>query len=499
MSGQDYLLAIDQGTTSTRAILFDADGTVLHIARRDLRQIYPQPGWVEHDPEEIWQAVVSTCREAIAAAKATSRGAVAAIGITNQRETTVLWDRADGRPVHNAIVWQDRRTAAICEHWRSEGFSAAVAARTGLVIDPYFSASKIRWLLDNVPGLKERAASGDIAFGMIDSFLLWRLTGGRHRTDVTNASRTMLYDLHRLDWDAALLDGFGIPAAMLPEVRDTGADYGATLPALFGDAIPIAGIAGDQQAALIGQVCFQPGMVKSTYGTGAFALVHTGAAPAVSSHKLLTTIAYRLGGETAYALEGSIFIAGAAVQWLRDRLGVIKAAPETQELAELADPRQRLYFVPGFAGLGAPYWAPEARGAISGLTAECGIAELARATLEAVGYQTRDLITAMSADSGLAIETLRVDGGMAVNDWTMQFLADILPARVERPASIETTAWGAAYVAGLQRDLCPPPQEMIGRWGAARAFTPEMAAGEREERYAGWVNAVGGVLAATRP
>jgi glycerol kinase len=497
MGGADYLLAIDQGTTSTRAILFDAAGAVRHIARRDLRQVYPQPGWVEHDPEEIWQAVVATCREAIAAAKAMSLGPIAAIGITNQRETTVLWDRADGRPVHNAIAWQDRRTAPICEHWRAAGFSEPVGARTGLVIDPYFSASKIRWLLDNVAGLKDRAATGEIAFGTIDSFLLWRLTGGRHQTDVTNASRTMLYDLHRLAWDAELLDGFGIPAALLPEVHDTDADYGRTLPALFGDAIPIAGIAGDQQAALIGQACFQPGMVKSTYGTGAFALVHIGAAPAVSSHQLLTTIAYRLGGATAYALEGSIFVAGAAVQWLRDRLGIIKAAGETQELAALADPRQRIYLVPGFAGLGAPYWAPEARGTIAGLTVECGVAEFARATLEAVGYQTRDLIAAMSADSGLAIDTLRVDGGMAANDWAMQFLADILPARVERPASIETTAWGAAYVAGLRRGVCPPPDEMVAHWKPARNFAPEMPEAEREERYAGWKRAVAATLMAS--
>jgi glycerol kinase len=500
MGATDYLLAIDQGTTSTRAILFDAAGTVRHIARRDLRQIYPQPGWVEHDPEEIWQAVVATCREAIAAAEAGSPGRpIAAIGITNQRETTVLWDRVDGRPVYNAIVWQDRRTAPICEEWRTTGFAAPVAARTGLVVDPYFSASKIRWLLDTVPDLRARSAAGEIAFGTIDSFLLWRLTGGRHQTDVTNASRTMLYDLHRLAWDEGLLDGFGIPAKILPEVCDTGADYGTTLPALFGNAIPIAAIAGDQQAALIGQACFRPGMVKSTYGTGAFALVHTGAAPAASAHRLLTTIAYRIGGVTAYALEGSIFIAGAAVQWLRDRLGVISAAPETQELADLADPRQRVYFVPGFAGLGAPYWAPEARGTIAGLTAECGVAELARATLEAVGYQTRDLIAAMEADSGLTIDTLRVDGGMAASDWTMQFLADILPARVERPASIETTAWGAAYVAGLQRGLCPPPEEMTARWQAARAFSPAMAGDERAARYAGWKKAVAATLAATSP
>jgi glycerol kinase len=498
MSGADLLLAIDQGTTSTRALLFDATGAVKHIARRELRQIYPQPGWVEHDPEEIWQSVVATCREAIAAAESSSPGPIAAIGITNQRETTLLWERATGKPVHNAIVWQDRRTTPICADWRREGFSDAVALRTGLVIDPYFSASKIRWLLDNVSGLKERAAGGGIAFGTIDTWLLWRLTGGaQHRTDVTNASRTMLYDLQRLAWDDELLRGFGIPAAILPEVCDTGADFGSTEPSLFGDAIPIAGIAGDQQAALIGQACFRPGMVKSTYGTGAFALVHTGTTITASAYRMLTTIAYRLGGETAYALEGSIFTAGAAVQWLRDRLGVIAAAAETQALAEKADPRQRVYFVPAFAGLGAPYWEPRARGMICGLTAECGVPELARATLEAVGYQTRDLIQAMEHDSGLTIDTLRVDGGMAASDWAMQFLADILPARIERPPSVETTAWGAAYVAGLQRGVCPPPDAMMARWRAARAFVPAMPKDEREERYTGWTNAIDRELAGT--
>jgi glycerol kinase len=489
-----HLLAIDQGTTSTRAIAFDAAGVAHHTAQVELTRHHPQPGWVEHDPEEIWRGVVATCREAIAAAG----GAVAAIGITNQRETTVLWERAGGRPVHNAIVWQDRRTAPLCRRWRDDGLDALVAARTGLVIDPYFSASKIRWLLDSVPGLAARARAGEIAFGTIDSFLLWRLSGGRvHATDVTNASRTMLFDLDRLAWDDELLGAFGIPRAILPEVRDTGADYGDTEPALFGRPIPIAGIAGDQQAALIGQACFRPGMVKSTYGTGAFALVHTGAAAPRSQHRLVTTLAYRLAGETAYALEGSIFVAGAAVQWLRDRLGLIAAAAECDALAAAADPQQRVYLVPGFAGLGAPYWAPEARGAVVGLTAECGGAELARAVLEAVGYQTRDLMQAMQADSGLAIGTLRVDGGMAASERAMQFLADILPARVERPASLETTAWGAAYVAGLVRGLCPSPAEMTARWQAARHFAPAMGAAEREERYAGWRRAVAAVLAAS--
>src|SRR5579864_2083707 len=497
MSGPDYLLAIDQGTTSTRAILFDAAGEVRHTARRELRQIYPRPGWVEHDPEEIWQAVVATCREAIAAAKGEK---IAAIGITNQRETTLLWDRATGRPVHNAIVWQDRRTADLCESWRAAGLVETVAERTGLVIDPYFSASKIRWLLATVPGLAERARAGEILFGTIDSFLLWRLTGGRlHATDVTNASRTMLFDMRRFAWDDDLLNAFGIPRALLPETRDTDGDFGTTDKGLFGDAIPIAGIAGDQQAALIGQACFRPGMVKSTYGTGAFALIHTGAEPARSRHLLLTTLAYRLGGETAYALEGSIFIAGAAVQWLRDKLHAVAAADQTQALAERADPRQRVYFVPAFAGLGAPHWSAHARGALSGLTAECGIPEIARAVLEAVGYQTRDLVAAMTGDCGLAIDRIRVDGGMAASDWTMQFLADILPARVERPASLETTAWGAAYVAGLARGLCPEPPAMMERWSAARSFTPAMAEVDREERYAGWRRAVAGVLAAAVP
>jgi len=498
MKATDYLLAIDQGTTSTRAILFDAAGGVHHVAQIELRQHYPRPGWVEHDPEEIWQSVVATGREAIAAAASGTRpGRVAAIGITNQRETTVLWERATGRPIHNAIVWQDRRTAAICERWRKEGLAAPVAQRTGLVIDPYFSASKIVWLLDTIPGLADRARAGEIAFGTIDTFLLWRLSGGSlHATDVTNASRTMLYDLHRLAWDDELLDHFGIPRAILPEVRDTGADYGIAAAELLGQAIPIAGVAGDQQAALIGQGCFRPGMVKSTYGTGAFALLHTGAGPVTSRHRMLTTIAYRLGGETAYALEGAIFIAGAAVQWLRDRLGAVTAAAETDRLAAGADPAQRVYFVPAFAGLGAPYWEPAARGALFGLTAECGRAEIARAVLEAVGYQTRDLMAAMAADGGPAIETLRVDGGMAASAMAMQFLADIVPVAVERPVSLETTAWGAAYVAGYVRGVCPEPEAMIAGWRAERRFTPAMDEGEREARYAGWQRAVAGVLAA---
>jgi glycerol kinase len=476
------ILAIDQGTTSTRAILFDAAGTVKHVAQRALTQHHPQPGWVEHDPEEIWRSVVAVCRAAAAAAE----GPIAAVGIANQRETTVLWERATGRPVYNAIVWQDRRTADLCERWRSDGLSEIVSARTGLVIDPYFSASKIRWLLDTVPGLQARAEAGEIAFGTIDSFLLWRLTGGqRHMTDVTNAARSLLFDIRRLAWDDELLAACGVPRPLLPEVRDTGALYGTTARAILDAEIPIAGIAGDQQAALIGQACFRPGMVKSTYGTGAFALV--------------TTIAYRLGGETAYALEGSIFVAGAALEWLRERLGALAATADAGLLATGADPRQRVYFVPGFAGLGAPHWQPRARGALFGLTAECGTAEIIRAALEAVGHQTRDLVAAMTADAGIAIDRLRVDGGMAASDWTMQFLADILPAEIERPDSVETTAWGAAYAAGLVRGLCPAPQEMMAQWRAERRFAPVMPAAEREARYAGWRRAVAGVLAAIEP
>ncbi|HEX5453059.1 MAG TPA: glycerol kinase GlpK [Stellaceae bacterium] len=492
MSRPDYLLAIDQGTTSTRAILFDAAGGVHHTARRPVRQIHPHPGWVEHDAEAIWQDVVACCREAIAAADGAP---IAAIGISNQRETTVLWDRQTGRPMANAIVWQDRRTAPLCEEWRAAGLEELVAERTGLIIDPYFSASKIRWLLGTVPGLADEARAGRIAFGTIDSFLLWRLTGGRlHATDVTNASRTMLFDLRRLAWDDELLAALGVPRAVLPETMDSDGDFDETAPELFGGPIPIAGVAGDQHAAAIGQACFRPGLVKSTYGTGAFALVNTGPMPARSRHRLIATLCYRLRGETAYALEGSIFTAGAALDWLCRGLRVAQSANALDALAAAADPRQRVYFVPALTGLGAPHWSAAARGAISGLTAGCGLPEIARAALEAIGFQTRDLIAAMASDTGLGIETLRVDGGLAANDWAMQFLADILPVRVERPATVETTAWGAAYIAGLARGLCPEPAAMMAGWHGARQFAPAMDAAEREERYAGWRRAVAGVL-----
>jgi glycerol kinase len=494
MAAPAYVLAIDQGTTSTRAILFDESGNACRMAQRALTQHHPRPGWVEHDPEEIWRSVLDTCREAAAG------GRIAAIGIADQRETTLLWERKTGRPVGNAIVWQDRRTAPLCRRWQEEGLSPLVEARTGLVIDPYFSASKIRWLLDEVPGLERRARDGEILFGTIDSFLLWRLTGGQvHASDVTNACRTMLFDIRRLEWDEELLAAFGIPRALLPEPRDNDAPFGEATSDLLGQAAPIAGMAGDQQAALVGQACFAPGMVKSTYGTGAFALINAGAAPAHSRHRLISTIGYRLGGTTAYALEGSIFAAGAAVQWLRDRLDLFEKSAQSEALARAADPRQRVHLVPGFSGLGAPYWAPQARGAILGLTAECGAAEIARAGLEAVGHQTADLAAAMAADAGIAVSSLRVDGGMAANDWAMQFIADIVPATVERPEFLETTAWGAAYIAGAARGIYPAPAEMAAKWSPAARFAPQMPVDERAERRDGWARAVAAVLTAAGP
>ena len=455
----DFLLAIDQGTTSTRAILFDAVLAPVACAQQELTQVYPAPGWVEHDPEEIWATTLATVRAAMAEAQATARD-IAAIGITNQRETTIVWDRATGRPIHNAIVWQDRRTADACADLRQAGHEAAVAARTGLLLDPYFSATKITWLLDHVEGAGAAAAAGRLAFGTVDSFLLWRLTGGKvHATDSTNASRTLLLDIRRGEWDAGLCDLFGVPGALLPRVRDCAAEFGTTVPELFGGPIKILGIAGDQQAATVGQGCFTPGMMKSTYGTGCFALINTGDAPVASKHRLLTTIAYQLGGQRTYALEGAIFVAGAAVQWLRDAIKAIGAAPEVNALAAAADPAEEVYLVPAFVGLGAPWWDAQARGAVFGLTRKSGLAELARAALEAVGYQTRDLLDAMRADWPAAADTvLRVDGGMAASDVTMQFLADILAAPVDRPAVMETTALGAALSRGPCGGRLPRPR-----------------------------------------
>jgi glycerol kinase len=495
----DFLLAIDQGTTSTRAILFDASLTPVAVAAQELRQIYPAPGWVEHDPEEIWSATVATARAVLAKAGAAAAN-VAGIGITNQRETTVLWDRASGKPIHNAVVWQDRRSADICGRLRQEGHEPTVAARTGLLLDPYFSATKIQWLLEHVEGAGAAAQAGRLAFGTIDSFLIWRLTGGRtHASDATNAARTLLFDIARGEWNPDLCALFGVPTGLLPTVCDCAHDFGTTEPALFGGPIRILGVAGDQQAATVGQGCFEPGMIKSTYGTGCFALLNTGAAPVASKHRLLTTIAYQLDGKRTYALEGAIFIAGAAVQWLRDALKVIVRAQDVNALAAAADPAAQVYLVPAFVGLGAPYWDAQARGAVFGLTRNAGAAELARAALEAVGYQTRDLLEAMAADWPLrgSDTVLRVDGAMAASDITCQFLADILAAPVDRPAVTETTAVGAAYLAGLEAGLCPDLAGFGARWKCARRFVPQMDEATRERKWAGWRDAVGRTL--TRP
>jgi len=493
---KDGLLALDQGTTSTRAILHDSGLVPRATAQVALPQHYPAPGWVEHEPEDIWDATLAVLREALARGGAEARN-LAGLGITNQRETTILWDRATGRAVARAIVWQDRRTAAQCARLVEDGAAEAITQRTGLLADPYFSATKLAWLLDNVAGAREAAERGQLAFGTVDSFLLWRLTGGRvHATDATNACRTMLYDIRRGEWDEELLKLFGIPRAVLPQIRDCAAEFGLTDPSLLGAAVPIRGIAGDQHAATLGQACFAPGMVKSTYGTGCFALLNTGEVPVVSRNRLLTTLAWQLGGQRVYALEGAIFVAGAAVQWLRDGLRLFADAAESGALAQSADPAQEVVFVPAFVGLGAPYWDAEARGAILGLTRGTGPAEVARAALESVAFQTRDLIGAMEADwqaSG-AGRVLRVDGGMVASDWTMQFLSDVLGAPVDRPEVRETTALGAAYLAGLGAGLLPPPGPSVAHWRLERRFAPAMAREEADRRYARWKDAVARVL-----
>jgi glycerol kinase len=487
-----YLLAIDQGTTSSRAIVFRADLSIVAIAQEEFPQHFPASGHVEHDPDDLWTTTLSTMRGAIAKAQIEAR-AIVAIGITNQRETTVIWDRKTGKPIHNAIVWQDRRTAETCAALREAGHEALFAQRTGLVLDPYFSGTKIGWILDHVPGARKRAEAGDLAFGTVDSFLLWRLTGGRvHATDATNASRTLLLDIHTGQWDKDLCDILGVPTALLPEVRDSAADFGLSVKEILGLPLPIRGIAGDQQAATVGQACFEPGMMKSTYGTGCFALLNTGTTPVASQNRLLTTIAYQLDGKRTYALEGAIFVAGAAVQWLRDGLGVIKKASDAGKMAAEADPNQQVYLVPGFVGLGAPYWDADARGALYGLTRATGPKELARAALESVGYQTRDLIEAMRGDwkpRGKGT-VLRVDGGMTASDFTMQFLSDILDAPVDRPRVMETTALGAAYLAGLSAGLLRPPKDFARSWALERQFEPTMAPAVREAKYAGWTDAV---------
>ncbi|MET0546934.1 MAG: glycerol kinase GlpK [Caulobacterales bacterium] len=496
---ESYVLAIDQGTTSSRAILFDSNRRVRAIAQEEFTQHYPRSGWVEHDPEALVATTIATCRKAIAEA-GVAPSQIAGIGITNQRETTILWDRQTGKAIHRAIVWQDRRTAGLCAQLKTAGHEPMVAQKTGLLLDPYFSATKIAWLLDHVDGAREAAQAGRLAFGTVDSFLLWRLTGGKaHATDITNASRTLLFDIHQKRFSDELLDLFHVPKSLLPEVHDCAANFGATDPAIFGAAIPILGVAGDQQAAGIGQACFSPGMVKATYGTGCFALLNIGAKPIASNNRLLTTIAYALNGEIAYALEGSIFAAGATIQWLRDGLGIIDSAADSGALAAAADDNQDIYLVPAFAGLGAPYWDAECRGAIFGLSRGTGRKELARAALEAVCFQTRDLIDAMHADWKSENDTvLRVDGGMVASDWTMQRLADLLGAPVDRPRVMETTALGAAYLAGYQAGLYADPETFAQEWSLDRSFAPYMSAAERARRYDGWRNAVARTLTAPR-
>ncbi|MFP3920494.1 MAG: glycerol kinase GlpK [Dichotomicrobium sp.] len=490
MSG--YVLAIDQGTTSSRAIVFDQALNAVGVSQKEITQHYPASGWVEHDAEEIWQSVATTVPAALREA-GLSAADIAAIGITNQRETVVIWDKATGAPIHKAIVWQDRRTAGMCEKLKKRGLEAKFTRRTGLILDPYFSGTKIAWLLDKVDGARERAEKGEILAGTIDSFLIWRLTGGEtHLTDATNASRTLVYNIAKRQWDAKLLKILDIPAAILPEVRDCADDFGVTEKSLFGAEIPILGVAGDQQAATIGQACFEPGMLKATYGTGCFAVLNTGAELVRSKNRLLTTIAYRLDGKTTYALEGSIFVAGAAVQWLRDGLKTISEAADSGKLAEEADPSQDVYLVPAFVGLGAPYWDAGARGAMFGITRNTGPAEICRAALESVAFQTRDLLDAMKKDwkGGGSKTVLRVDGGMVASDWTMQRLADILDAPVDRPVVLETTALGAAWLAGSKAGVWPGMQDFSKRWALERQFTPQMDEDEREAKLRGWRDAV---------
>ena len=497
MGRADHILAIDQGTTSTRAILFDSDARPVRVAQRELEQHYPAPGHVEHDPEQIWTDTLGVMREALSAIDAAR---VAGIGITNQRETIVLWDRATGEPLHRAIVWQDRRTAEACARLRDEGAEELVREKTGLLLDPYFSATKIAWMLDNVPGARARAERGELACGTIDCFLLWRLTGGEvHATDVTNASRTSLFDIRRNSWDDELCRLFRVPRVLLPEVHDNSRIFGPTTHGLFENRFPIAGVAGDQQAALFGQACFVHGMAKATYGTGCFMLVNTGEEATRSKHRLLTTPAYRLGGRTTYALEGSIFVAGAAIKWLRDGLGVIASATETDSMATRVPDSHGIYMVPAFTGLGAPHWDPDARGAIFGLTLGATGAHLARAALEAVAYQTRDLIDAMAADGAARPGTLRIDGGMAANAWLCQFLADILDLPIERPQNLETTALGAAFLAGLATGVWPDLDALAQIRKRQDRFDPVMPSDRRGELIAGWRDAAARTLSGGAP
>ena len=491
----NHILAIDQGTTSSRAIIFNDQLKSIASAQQEFEQFFPQSGWVEHHPEDIWSTTLSTCRQALEKS-GLSAADIAAIGITNQRETTIIWDKETGKAIHKAIVWQDRRTADFCRTLRDAGHEEMVSAKTGLLLDSYFSGTKIHWILNNVEGAKDKAQAGKLAFGTIDTFLLWRLTGGRqHATDATNASRTMLYNIHENKWDEELLQLLDIPPVLLPEVKDSSADFGVCEESLFGAQIPIRGIAGDQQAALVGQACFKPGMIKSTYGTGCFIVLNTGSQAVASTNKLLTTIGYRLNGVTTYALEGSIFVAGAAVQWMRDAMGLIELASDSGTLARQADINQDVYLVPAFTGLGAPHWDPDARGAIFGITRATGPAELSRAVLESVCYQTRDLLEAMKGDWKEMGETvLRVDGGMVNSNYTMQFLADILNAPVDRPVILETTAVGAAYLAGLYQEMYPSPEELGTSWKRDRRFEPSLDEELRMRKYNGWKDAISRTL-----
>lgn len=483
-----YLLSLDQGTTSSRAMLFDGFGTIVEQAQQEFEQHFPRSGWVEHSPTDLWQSTLKCARDVLSRAGATARDIIS-VGITNQRETTLIWDRQTGEPVYNAIVWQDRRTADMCRQWESH--KDDISKRTGLLLDPYFSATKIRWILDNVDGVRDRAERGELAFGTVDTWLIWQLTGGQsHVTDATNACRTMIYNIHDDCWDSELLSLFNIPVSILPEVKDSSADFGSILSEWLGGDIPIGGVAGDQQAALIGQGCFSKGMIKSTYGTGCFVVLNTGQKAVISSNRLLTTIAYRINGETTYALEGSIFMAGATIQWIRDGLQLIKDAKESQVLAEKTGYENPVYMVPAFAGLGAPYWDPDARGAIFGLSRDSGIKELVTAGLQAVCYQTRDLLSAMEGD-GAEVNELRVDGGMVVNDWLVQFLSDVSGVQVTRPKITETTALGVAYLAGLNAGVYSSLSEVGELWQTDKVFATQINAAKRDALYNGWQDAVG--------
>lgn len=491
-----HILAIDQGTTSTRAIVFDSAMDVVASEQKEFPQHFPNSGWVEHDPLDLWETTLATCRDALISAGIETTQ-IAAIGITNQRETTIVWDKLTGAPIYNAIVWQDRRTADQCRGLRDAGHDEMITQRTGLLVDPYFSATKLGWILDHVEGARARAAKGELLFGTVDSFLIWKLTGGVvHATDATNAARTMLYDIRKGRWSKSICDLLDIPMQMLPEVKDCAADFGHSDAAIFGTPISICGVAGDQQAATVGQACFEPGMMKSTYGTGCFALLNTGETPVVSQNRLLTTIAYQLDGKPTYALEGSIFVAGAVVQWLRDGLQIIADSAQTQALAAQADPHQNVVIVPAFVGLGAPYWNADCRGAAFGLTRNTGPAEMAKAALESVGYQTRDLLDAMSADwqvTGVQ-STLRVDGGMSANNWAMQFLSDIIGAPVDRPKIRETTALGAAWLAGMHVGLYPDQATFAAQWACDTEFVPRLDEATRQTKYASWKKAVQATL-----